>query len=168
MTTASQPARTHHGGAAPRSGRPRPRPSHGGNPAAGGARRLALGAEANVASAAWATLRILTRDHKFAPDLAQTIPTLDNGGVKVPGEGGEAMTVTWRLRDTLKWSDGQPLTCDGFRYAWEWVLGPDNVGVVTLGYSDITLAIAPLPRHALGRIPVAEQVMGYRSIHAVR
>jgi len=139
--------------------------------------------EANVASAAWATLTILTHDYKFAPDLAQTIPTLDNGGVKVPGDNGDAMTVTWKLRDGLKWSDGEPLTCDDFRYAWEWVLDPENVGVVTLGYSDITdwacpsatdmvlhfkaiyegyitLAIAPLPRHALGKIPVAEQVKG--------
>ena len=139
--------------------------------------------EANVASAAWATLTVLTNDYKYAPDLAQTIPTLDNGGVKVPGDGGDAMTVTWKLRDGLKWSDGQPLTCDDFRYAWEWVLDKDNVGVVTLGYSDITdwacpsatdmvlhfkavyegyiaLAIAPLPRHALGKIPVAQQVKG--------
>ena len=60
-----------------------------------------------------------------------TIPTVDNGGVKVPGDGGDAMTVTWTLRDGLKWSDGEPLTCDDFKYAWEWVLDPDNVGVVT-------------------------------------
>ena len=43
------------------------------------------------------------------------------------------MTVTWKLRDGLKWSDGEDLTCDDFRYAWEWVLDPDNVGVVTVG-----------------------------------
>ncbi len=48
------------------------------------------------------------------------------------------MTVTWKLRDGLKWSDGEALTCDDFKYAWEWVLDPDNVGVVDLvGYEDI-------------------------------
>ena len=62
-----------------------------------------------------------------------TIPTPDNGGVKAPGDGGDAMTVTWTLRDGLKWSDGEPLTCDDFKYAWEWVLDPDNVGVITAG-----------------------------------
>ena len=46
-----------------------------------------------------------------------SIPTLDNGGVKVPGDNGDAMTVTWTLRAGLKWSDGQPLTCDDFKYA---------------------------------------------------
>ena len=41
------------------------------------------------------------------------------------------MTVTWKLRDGLKWSDGEPLTCDDFKYAWEWVLDKDNTGVIT-------------------------------------
>ena len=48
------------------------------------------------------------------------------------------MTVTWTLRAGLKWSDGQPLTCDDFKYAWDWVLDKDNVGVVTTGFTDIT------------------------------
>ena len=136
--------------------------------------------EGNVASAAWATLVTLTHDYKYAPDLATDIPTLDNGGVKVPGAGGDAMTVTWKLRDGLKWSDGAPLTCDDFKYSWEWVLDKDNVGVVTAGWSDIsawdcpspteivqhfssiyegyiTLVIAPLPRHHLASIPMKDQ-----------
>ena len=51
-------------------------------------------------------LATFTHDYKYAPDLAAEIPTLDNGGVKVPGDNGDAMTVTWKLRDGLKWSDG--------------------------------------------------------------
>jgi peptide/nickel transport system substrate-binding protein len=140
--------------------------------------------EANVASAAWASLVVLTHDYKYAPDLAKEIPTTTNGGVKVPGDGGDAMTVTWTLRDGLKWSDGQPLTCDDFKYAQEWVLDKDNSGIGTIsGYqaiskldctSDtvmvwhfpkiyegyITLAVAPLPRHFLSKIPVKDQVTG--------
>ncbi|HET7472285.1 MAG TPA: peptide ABC transporter substrate-binding protein [Candidatus Limnocylindrales bacterium] len=139
--------------------------------------------EANVASAAWSTLVVLTHDYKYAPDLAKDVPTTTNGGVKVPGDGGDAMTVTWTLRDGLKWSDGQPLTCDDFKYAWEWVLDKDNVGVITAGYEDIknfecksdtemvwhfdkiyegyiTLMVAPLPRHFLSKIPIKDQVAG--------
>jgi peptide/nickel transport system substrate-binding protein len=139
--------------------------------------------EANVASAAWATLVVFTNDFHYAPDLATSIPTIDNGGVKVPGDGGDAMTVTWTLRDGLKWSDGQPLTCDDFKYAWEWVLDKDNVGVVTAGFTDIkdiecpsdtsmiwhfkniyegyiTLMTAPLPRHFLSKIPMKDQTNG--------
>jgi peptide/nickel transport system substrate-binding protein len=140
--------------------------------------------EANVASAAWASLVTLTHDYKYAPDLAKEIPTTTNGGVKVPGDGGDAMTVTWTLRDGLKWSDGQPLTCDDFKYAQEWVLDKDNSGIGTIsGYqaiskldctSDtvmvwhfpkiyegyITLAVAPLPRHFLKDFPIKDQVTG--------
>jgi peptide/nickel transport system substrate-binding protein len=139
--------------------------------------------EANVASAAWSSLVVLTNDYKYAPDLAKDVPTTTNGGVKVPGDNGDAMTVSWTLRDGLKWSDGQPLTCDDFKYAWEWVLDKDNVGVITAGYEDIktfecksdtemvwhfdkiyegyiTLAVAPLPRHFLSKIPIKDQVAG--------
>ena len=137
--------------------------------------------EANVASAAWATLVVLTNDYKYAPDLAKDIPTIDNGGVKAPGEQGDAMTVRWTLRAGLKWSDGQPLTCDDFKYAWEWVTDKDNTGLVTAGWTDIrawdcpsptdmvlhfkavyegylTLVTAPLPRHYLSSIPMKDQV----------
>jgi peptide/nickel transport system substrate-binding protein len=138
--------------------------------------------EANVASAAWATVIVLTDDYRYAPDLATDVPTLANGGVTV-GQNGDAMTVTWTLKDGLKWSDGEPLTCDDFKYAWEWVLDKDNVGVITTGWdlisnfecaSDtsmvlhfkeiyegyITLLTAPLPRHYLEKIPMTDQTQG--------
>jgi peptide/nickel transport system substrate-binding protein len=140
--------------------------------------------EANVASLVWHSLLTITDDFRYAPQLAaEPIPTTDNGGVKAPGDGGDAMTVTWKLRDGLKWSDGEPLTCDDFKYAHEWVMDKDNVGVITAGWEDITnfecasdtdmiwhfgkvyegyltLAVAPLPRHFLSKIPVKDQVNG--------
>ena len=85
--------------------------------------------EANVASLVWHSLLTITHDFKYIPQLAaEPIPTTDNGGVKAPGDNGDAMTVTWKLRDGLKWSDGEPLTCDDFKYAWEWVMDKDNIG----------------------------------------
>ena len=139
--------------------------------------------EANVASAVWASLVVASHDYKYLPDLAAEIPTTENGGVKVPGDGGDKMTITWKLRDGLKWSDGQPLTCDDFKYAWEWVLDKANVGVVTQGYENITafdcpsdteivqhwnaiysaylvFQVAPLPRHYLSSIPIVDQTAG--------
>ncbi len=139
--------------------------------------------EANVASAVWSTVFQYSHDYRYIPDLATGIPTVDNGGVVAPGVDGDAMTVTWTLRDGLKWSDGEPLTCDDFLYAFEWVLDPGNVGVITTGFTDIsefecasdtemvlhfeniyegyiTLLTAPLPRHVLGDIPIADQVNG--------
>jgi peptide/nickel transport system substrate-binding protein len=141
--------------------------------------------EANVASAAWATVVVFSHDYKYIADLATEVPTTENGGVVVPGEDGDAMTVTWTLKPDLAWSDGEPLNCDDFLYAYEWVMDPDNSGVITTGWSDIkedgfecasdtemvlhfetiyegyiTLLTAPLPRHALEDIPMADQVQG--------
>jgi peptide/nickel transport system substrate-binding protein len=139
--------------------------------------------EANVASLTWHTLLAISSDFRYIPQLAaEPIPTTANGGVTL-GQNGDAMTVTWKLRDGLKWSDGQPLTCDDFKYAYEWVMDPDNVGVVTAGWEDLsnfecasdtdmiwhfknvyegylTMATAPLPRHYLSKIPVADQTKG--------
>ncbi|HEU4921026.1 MAG TPA: peptide ABC transporter substrate-binding protein [Candidatus Limnocylindrales bacterium] len=139
--------------------------------------------EANVASATFSTVFQYSHDYRYIADLAESIPTVDNGGVQAPGADGDAMTVTWTLRDGLKWSDGEDLTCDDFLYAFEWVLDPDNVGVITTGFTDIsefecasdtemvlhfeniyegyiTLLTAPLPRHYLEQIPMADQTNG--------
>src|SRR4051794_23028581 len=140
--------------------------------------------EANVASATWAGLVVPTNDYKYLPDLAAEPSTADNGGVKVPGENGDAMTVTWKLKPDLKWSDGQALTCDDFAWTWTWVMDPQNTGLAggTTGYDQISkvdcpdpstivyhfksvyeayLTIAtPLPKHYLSSIPIADQVKG--------
>lgn len=144
---------------------------------------LGAGAEPAVASAAWAGLVTLTRDRRYVPELAAVIPTLDNGRLLVPGDGGDAMTATWTLRDGLKWSDGEPLTCDDFKYTWQWVLDKANYGVVTAGFEDfkdlecksdtemlwhfgsiyegyLGLMKAPLPRHYLASIPMDQQTQG--------
>jgi len=143
--------------------------------------------EANVASTTFASLAILTADFKYAPDLATEIPTTFNGGVKVPGDGGDAMTVTWTLRDGLKWSDGEALDCDDFLYAYEWVLDEENVAVIkdgfnvstaecasptslVLHYSEIyegyiLQILSPLPRHYLADFTMADQLAhaGFRA-----
>ncbi|HEY3335224.1 MAG TPA: ABC transporter substrate-binding protein, partial [Candidatus Limnocylindrales bacterium] len=140
--------------------------------------------EANVAALAWHTLVTISHDFRYVPQLAAApLPSVENGGVLAPGTGGDAMTVKWALRPGLRWSDGVPLACDDFRYAWEWVTDPANAGVVTAGFEDIsgidcpsdtsmvwhfrrvyegylTLMTAPLPRHVLASIRIADQVNG--------
>jgi peptide/nickel transport system substrate-binding protein len=138
--------------------------------------------EANVASATFAGLYVFSDDYRYLPDLATSIPTVANGDVKVPGDGGDAMTVTWTLRDGLKWSDGEPLTCDDFQYTYDWITDPDNVGVVITPFDISTMECTsattlvhhftevyegyltafgpPLPKHYLSKIAMADQVKG--------
>jgi peptide/nickel transport system substrate-binding protein len=96
--------------------------------------------EANLAAATQGGLVTVTDDFKYAPDQATEIPTLDNGGVKVPGDSGDAMTVTWKLRPDLKWSDGSPLTCDDYKFTQEWIMNKDNTGLFAgrSGYEDVS------------------------------
>jgi peptide/nickel transport system substrate-binding protein len=95
--------------------------------------------EANLTAATQGGLVTVTNDFKYAPDQATEIPTLDNGGVQVPGANGDAMTVTWKLRPGLKWSDGSPLTCDDYKFTQTWIMDKDNTGLYAgrSGYEDV-------------------------------
>ena len=51
----------------------------------------------------------------IVPWLAETVPTVENGGV------AEDMTsITWVLQDGLFWSDGTPLTSADVKFSWEY------------------------------------------------
>jgi peptide/nickel transport system substrate-binding protein len=85
--------------------------------------------EADIVTATQGGLVTSTDDFKYAPDFATEIPTVANGGVQVPGADGDGQTVTWTLRDGLKWSDGSALTCDDFVFTLAWHTDPANTGI---------------------------------------
>ncbi len=76
------------------------------------------------------------QDLSIKPELIKSVPTVDNGGVVV---NGTKMDVTWQLKDGMKWSDGQPITCDDLIATWKWNMDPGNVGLYggTTGWEDI-------------------------------
>ncbi len=114
--------------------------------------------EANITSAVFRGLVTSTDDFKYAVDLAaDPAPTLANGGV-VLGNGGDAMTVTWKLKDGQMWSDGTPITCDDIVATHNWIMSPDNTGLYggTSGYEDITKIDCPSP---------TEVVMHFKNIY---
>ena len=84
--------------------------------------------EANVMTAVFAGLVSVTADLKYVPDMAATVPTVENKLAQAPGVDGDAMTVTWNLRPDLKWSDGVAITCDDFAFSRNWVLSLDAKG----------------------------------------
>jgi peptide/nickel transport system substrate-binding protein len=65
------------------------------------------------------------------PVLAATIPSPDNGLVKLSGDGGDRrLVVTMPLRQDVTWSDGVPFNADDVVYTWQLMMNPQS-GFVT-------------------------------------
>ena len=56
------------------------------------------------------------------PEIAAEIPTAENGGLSADGK-----TITVKLRDDVKWSDGEPVTADDFVFSYDMVMSDKNV-----------------------------------------
>jgi len=85
-----------------------------------------------VADATTAGLTTIDAAGNFLPVLAAELPTLENGGVSA-----DYLTVTWKLRPDLKWSDGEALTADDIKFTWEAVADPASGNVLSLGFELI-------------------------------
>ncbi len=52
---------------------------------------------------------------EIVPTLAAEIPTLENGG-----QAEDFMSITWKLKEGVMWSDGTPFTSDDVVFTWEY------------------------------------------------
>jgi peptide/nickel transport system substrate-binding protein len=72
------------------------------------------------------------------PELAEKIPDPADGDVSE-----DLLTVTWKLKPDLTWSDGTPLTSDDLKYTWEVCGNPDNGCAKSEGLLDVTSVDTP-------------------------
>lgn len=82
-------------------------------------------------------------DLKWEPDLVESVPTLENGGVEVEDD---KMTVTYKLKKGIEWSDGKALTSDDVKYVWELIMdktGQKVTPMSTEGYDRIEAIDTP-------------------------
>jgi peptide/nickel transport system substrate-binding protein len=57
---------------------------------------------------------------KWVPQLAKTIPSLENGLAKITTVAGKkTLTAVWEIQDKAQWGDGTPLTCADFQFSRE-------------------------------------------------
>jgi oligopeptide transport system substrate-binding protein len=70
--------------------------------------------EANVQTQLFAGLMRLNKDGNSEPDLAAAAPTISADG----------LTFTFKLRDGIKWSNGDPITAEDFVWSWKKALDP--------------------------------------------
>ncbi len=71
-------------------------------------------------------------DGELIPILAAELPSRDNGNVSEDGR-----SVTWRLKETLRWSDGEPLTAEDVVFTYEFVTNEAVAAVTAQYYKDI-------------------------------
>ena len=54
-------------------------------------------------------------DGAMVPKLAAEIPTIENGGI-----AEDLMSITWTLKQGVKWSDGSDLTAEDVVFTWQY------------------------------------------------
>lgn len=70
--------------------------------------------------------------------LAKAVPSRQNGGVSADGK-----TITYQLKDDLKWSDGRAMTCGDVQFTLQAIMNPRSGAVSTAGYRDIEAVECP-------------------------
>jgi peptide/nickel transport system substrate-binding protein len=66
------------------------------------------------------------------PFLAAEIPSLENGGVAADGK-----SVTWKLKQGIKWSDGQLFTAKNVLFTYAFITNPDVGSVSVAPYKSV-------------------------------
>lgn len=66
------------------------------------------------------------------PVLAAEIPSLENGGVSKDG-----LSVTWKLKQGVKWHDGKPFTADDCIFNWKYASDPAAATYTIASYKDV-------------------------------
>jgi peptide/nickel transport system substrate-binding protein len=64
--------------------------------------------------------------------LAAEIPSRNNGGLAADG-----LSVTWKLKQGVKWHDGKPFTADDLVFNWEYASDPATASVTIGSYKDV-------------------------------
>ncbi len=70
---------------------------------------------------------------KLVPILASEIPSIENGEVASDGK-----SVTWKLKQGVKWSDGEPFTADDVLFTYKYATNPDVKAATASAFADVT------------------------------
>jgi peptide/nickel transport system substrate-binding protein len=73
-------------------------------------------------------------DGNLVPILAAEIPSLENGGLAADG-----LSVTWKIKQGVKWHDGKPLTADDAVFNWQYASDPATASVTIGTYRDVSV-----------------------------
>ena len=88
-------------------------------------------------------------DGNMIPTLAAEIPTVGNGGVSA-----DLMSITWKLKQGVTWSDGSAFTADDVVHTYEYCSHPDT-GCSTMNYLAGISSVDAIDAHTV-KITFAE------------
>ena len=77
-------------------------------------------------------LTIVLPSGERVPDLVTEVPSVDNGGVSADG-----LTITYKLKEDIVWSDGDAFDCDDVVFTFEAIMHPESGAVSTSGYDKM-------------------------------
>ncbi|MEM8721821.1 MAG: peptide ABC transporter substrate-binding protein [Cyanobacteria bacterium P01_G01_bin.39] len=77
------------------------------------------------------------------PFLAESIPSVANSGVAEDGK-----SVTWKLRQDINWSDGEPFTADDVVFTYNFLSNP-KVGAVSAGTYEIVESVEAIDEYTV-------------------
>ena len=100
-------------------------------------------------------LTVWDQNMKVVPVLAETVPSPENGLVRVKDDG--AMEVTWKLRQGITWHDGVPFTSADVAFTVEAINDPKYNPESTDGFDTIETVETPDPYTA---------IVKYREVYA--
>jgi len=94
---------------------------------------------------------------KLIPVLAAEVPTRENGGLAADGK-----SVTYKLKQGVKWSDGQPFTADDVIFTYEYITD-NQTGAVTAGIYQNIAGIDKVDDHTI-KINFKEVTPGWYTV----
>jgi peptide/nickel transport system substrate-binding protein len=76
--------------------------------------------------------------NNLVPYAAAEIPSAENGGVSADG-----LTITWKLKPCIFWSDGEPITSKDLAFTWKAMMDPGNNPISRTGWDKIASIDTP-------------------------
>jgi len=98
-----------------------------------------VGEYSNMTFSAWldqivgAGLGTWDATNTYVTDMGAEVPSAANGDLSADG-----LTLTWKLKPGLKWSDGQPLTSKDVLFTWQSQMDKGNAPISRSGFDHIS------------------------------
>ncbi|GAA6187447.1 peptide ABC transporter substrate-binding protein [Litorivita sp. NS0012-18] len=87
----------------------------------------------------------------MVPWLVDEVPTVENGGVSA-----DLTSVTWKLKDGLKWSDGSDVTSEDVKFTWEYCTAEGGGCAQSEKFLDVTAVETPDAQTVVVKFGVAK------------